>query len=419
MAGRERAGMAERRETSAAVALLRCVQAQPGISRAAVARTLGLPSGFAAETVARLVALRLLQEGPAVASGARGRPTSSLLPHPEGPLVLVAALAQETWQLAAVELGGERLLLEGAPHRRQAAEVLGAVAARLATARRRLGARVRAVAVSAPGTVAGTVLTQASGLGWHDLELASLWPADRSGRPLVVGNDATFAAVAEARRGSATGATTSVHLYMGAGIGGAVLERGRLLAGSRGMAGEFGHLPFGERHRRCGCGAAGCWNTSLDPAALAGALGREVPEEGVTFFRATLAAASGGAREELAALALLASSLGRGAAGLANALDPDLVTVGGLGRELLATAGEAAQAAYLEGLMRRRRDPPPPLVAATLGDEAPLVGAAEQAFATVLSDEGLAAWAERSPRARQRAGLPGSAGDSLRRSAGR
>ena len=42
------------------------------------------------------------------------------------------------------------------------------------------------------------------------------------------------------------------------------------------------------------------------------------------------------------------------------------------------------------------RRPVPPLAAAQLGQEAPLRGAAEQAFAEVLTDYGLQAWAARS-----------------------
>ena len=72
--------------------MLRAVHAEPGITRARLARRLGMSSGVAADTVRRLVALELLIEGPAIATGARGRPTRSLGPHPHGPLAAVAAV---------------------------------------------------------------------------------------------------------------------------------------------------------------------------------------------------------------------------------------------------------------------------------------------------------------------------------------
>ncbi len=65
-----------------------------------------------------------------------------------------------------------------------------------------------------------------------------------AGLPLVVGNDATMAAVAEARARPAVGAL--LHLVLEVGIGGALVLDGRPLQGARGLAGEFGHLPFGD-----------------------------------------------------------------------------------------------------------------------------------------------------------------------------
>ncbi len=95
--------------TSAQTALLRAVHDQPGATRASISHELGIPSGFAAETVARLVAARLLTEEPAPPTGTRGRPTTSLQAHPDGPVVAVAAISQETWQVAAVQLGGTQI----------------------------------------------------------------------------------------------------------------------------------------------------------------------------------------------------------------------------------------------------------------------------------------------------------------------
>jgi predicted NBD/HSP70 family sugar kinase len=383
------------RRGSGAVAVLRAVHSRPGIERATVVRELGLTSGFAAETMARLGGLKLLEERPAPLSGGRGRPTTTLHPHPGGPLVVAAAIAHEEWEVATVEIGGTVTSSVRRPHGRHAGEVLAAVGAELRLVRRRHGARIRAVAVAVPGTVSGSRLALAPNLGWHDVDLSTLWPDDRSGRAWLPGNDATFAAVAEARRGRSAGAPSTLHLYMDAGIGGAVIEDGRTLSGANGMAGEFGHLPFGPPSVRCRCGAWGCWNTAVDGAALAAALGAPAPVDEVSFSRSVIAAARQGRGPELAAVEAVGRCVGRGAAGLVNAFDPAIVTLGGVGRDLLAVAGGGVQAAYLSGLMQFRPTPPPPLVEARLGAEAPLVGAAEDAFAAVLTDAGLRAWSER------------------------
>jgi predicted NBD/HSP70 family sugar kinase len=395
--------MMDRRRPSAAVAVLRAVHRQPGIERAAVARKLAMTSGLITETVARLSAHDLITEHPAPRTGARGRPTTTLDPHPRGPLGIAVAIGHETWQIAVAQLGGTELARTERPHQRDPDEVLEVLAAHLRSLRRRHGQRIRAVAVSVPGTVRDNRLAQAANLGWSDVDLSVLWPRDRSARPFVVGNDATFAAVAEARRGSAAGTASMVHLFMGAGLGGAVIEDGRLVLGATGTAGEFGHMPFGDPAQPCRCGARGCWNTAVEGAAIARSLGRPAPADEVSYSRQVFAAAQASlvpgapARAELEAVQAVARSIGTGAAGLANALDPGLITVGGLGRELLEIAGDQVYPAYLAGLMQFRRVSPPPLLPAHFGDDAPLVGAIEEAFSAVLTDEGLRAWSSIRP----------------------
>ena len=113
---------------SGQTAVLRAVHDQPGTTRVSVARALAMPSGFAAETIARLDALHLLIEHPAQPTGSRGRPTTSLHPHPQGPVVVVAAIAHETWNVAAVQVGGGIVESAARSHRRCAG---GAVSGKL------------------------------------------------------------------------------------------------------------------------------------------------------------------------------------------------------------------------------------------------------------------------------------------------
>jgi predicted NBD/HSP70 family sugar kinase len=372
--------MTELRRATGAVAVLRAVHGRPGIERVAVARETGMTSGFVTETVVRLAALH---------------------PHPRGPLVVAAAIGHETWKLAVAQLGGSEAVRAERAHRRDPDQVLGELGEALGSVRRRYGRRIRVVAVSVPGTVVDNHLAQAANLGWDDIDLGVLWPRERDGRALLAGNDASFAAIAEARRGAAVGAGSVLHLYIDAGIGGAVIEGGRLFLGATGTAGEFGHMPFGDPAQQCRCGARGCWNTTLDGAALARALNQPQPTDEVSYLRHVLAVARAAPvvpHKEVGAVQAMAGSAGRGVAGLVNAFDPDIVTFGGLGRELLEVAGDHVYAAYLAGLMHFRHFAPPPLVPAHFGDDAPLVGATEEAFSAFLTEEGLRSWSPRSQR---------------------
>ena len=381
--------------TSAQAAVARAVHDHPGMTRAQAAAEIGIPSGFAAETVARLVTAGLVAERPAPATGRRGRPTTVLGAHPDGPLVAAAAIGQDTWQVAAVELGGAMMAATARRHDGDQDRVLRAVAAGLERVRGRFGTRVRAAAVAVPGTVAGSQLVIAPGLSWHGVDLSALWPHYERGSDFAAGNDATLAGLAESRRAPNFGAGTTLYLHVADGIGGALIEAGRAVTGATGAAGEFGHMPFGDPGRRCRCGAAGCWNTSVDAPAMARFLPGGAPGDGVGHLRHALASAGAGDPGALSAIRTLGGSIGRGVAGLVNGLDPHLVVVGGLGPDLLRIAGDEIRAAYHNGLMAFRVMPPPPIAAARLGAEGPLLGAADEAFARLLTDEGLQAWAAR------------------------
>jgi predicted NBD/HSP70 family sugar kinase len=365
--------------TTRSTELLRVAHAHPGVTRADAARLLGVGTGAATEIVARLAQAALIAEEPAARSGARGRPTTVLVPHPEGPLVLAAEITQEVWRVQAVELGGKVLATTGEEHDSAAwAEVAGPLTAAIGELRDQYAGRPRALGLSAPGTVSPDLRLDAANLGWRRVDLRTLWPqAD----VFVAGNDATLAASAESLRGAATGASVALPLRIEAGLGGAVVDHGKVLMGATGAAGEFGHMPFGDPAIACPCGAHGCWGTTVDGSALARLLGRPTPPDQITFARRVITSPAAGERPAVEAVA---RNLGRGIAGLVNGVDADLVTLGGLGADLLAAAPGELRAAYRAGLMAYRRDDPPPIVAGVLGDDGPIAGAAEEAWSSLL-----------------------------------
>lgn len=332
----------------------------------------------ATELVTRLGSASLLSERPAAPTGTRGRPTGVLAPHPEGPLVLACAISHERWRLDVVQLGGGSIATAGAAHTGTRAEpALAAISRAADDARRRFGGRIRGVGVSAPGTIRGGHLLGAVSLGWRAVDLRRVWP---DAPVTVIGNDANLAAVAESRRGAGRGAAPALHLHVDVGLGGAVIAEGRVLAGVHETAGEFGHMPFGDPALVCPCGARGCWGLTVDGGELARRLGVPAPGEPVAFARAVIARAVQGSPRDAEAVDGVAASLGRGVAGLVNAFDPDVVTLGGLASPVLAASPEPLLAAYRAGLMSVRREPAPPVVASEVGEVGPLVGASEQVW---------------------------------------
>lgn len=362
----------------------------PGITRAALAQRAGLSSGSATEITARLRDLALLEETPAPVTG-RGRPTTMLGAHPRGPLVLAVDLRHEDWRLAVAGLDGRLVHAGGGRHRRRdSRSVLRALAAAIAGVRAREKRRIRVVSVAVAGTVQDQQLVQAATMGWGRVDLGAL--VRGAAVPLLAGNDATLAGVAEARGGAGTSARVLLHLTVEVGIGGILVVRGDPVTGAAGAGGEFGHVPFGDSKLLCPCGARGCWDVLVDGRALARHLGEPPPADAHTYARAVLERA---ATERAARRAVdkCAAALGGGTAGLVNALDPDVVTLGGLAVALQRTSPAAFERAYLTGLMTFRRRHPPAVRPASYGEDGSLQGAVEVGIDSILTEDGLAAWA--------------------------
>ncbi|WP_433185919.1 ROK family transcriptional regulator [Actinoallomurus sp. CA-150999] len=371
------------------LAVLDEMRREPGVTRAAVARRLGLSTGSATEITARLRDLSLLAETPA-ATAARGRPTTVLTPHPDGPVVIAVDLRQEDWRCAVAPLDGRPEIAETGTHRsRDPEHVIDAVAQVVRRLHRRHGERVRAVSVAIAATVQRGRVVQSAVLGWDAVDLAALAVDPRV--PLLIGNDATLAGLAEARQGVAAGATTVLHITVEVGVGGTLVVDGRPVDGATGAGGEFGHLPFGDPDLRCPCGARGCWDLVVDGRAIARHLGDPPPRDPRTYAEQALARASADPAVRTA-IGRTASGLAGGLAGLINAMDPAVVTLGGLAESLRAAAEPEFTAALAGGLMRFRRLDPPPVVDAALGGDGALHGAVVIALDHVLTEDGLATW---------------------------
>ncbi|MFU8871050.1 ROK family transcriptional regulator [Micromonospora sp. SL4-19] len=103
---------------------------------------------------------------------------------------------------------------------------------------------VRRVVLGTPGLVdpATGDITFAFNLPrWHRGLLAAL--REDLHIPVVFENDVNLAAVAEAQSGAAQGVSDFVLVWVGAGVGLAIVLGGRLHHGSSGAAGEIGYLP--------------------------------------------------------------------------------------------------------------------------------------------------------------------------------
>lgn len=257
------------------------------------------------------------------------------------------------------------------------------------------GSHVEAVGLGAAGFVdaARATVLFAPNLAWRDEPLREE-VSSRVGLPVVVENDANAMAWGEHRYGAGRGVQDLVCVTIGTGIGGGVVQNGRLTRGAFGIAAEFGHLRVIPDGRRCGCGNRGCWEQycsaraltreARDLAMVAPALAGRMLEladdevDDITGEIVTRAAEDGDAGA-LECFAQIGGWLGTGLAQVASLLDPARFVIGGG----VVAAGDLllgpARAAYAHALTGHGHRPLAEIVPASLGNTAGIVGAADLA----------------------------------------
>ena len=212
---------------------------------------------------------------------------------------------------------------------------------------------------------------------WEDYPLAKRLE-DTLSRPVVIENDANAAGWAEYRFGAAVDSQSMMMLTMGTGVGGAVVDNGRLLVGGFGSAGELGHIIIRPGGLLCGCGNRGCLEQYASGTALMrdARVALENPE--LTSHQLTTLLEAGD-QKAMEVLREVCDAMGFGIASLVAVTDPDTVVIGGgvarAGSVLATIITESFRTHY--GSTARR--PTAQIVVATLGNTAGMIGAADLA----------------------------------------
>ncbi|MFI4897330.1 MAG: ROK family protein [Phycisphaerales bacterium JB059] len=243
-----------------------------------------------------------------------------------------------------------------------------------------------ALGVGAPGPVdagAGVVI-EAVNLCWVNLPLASII-RERLGVPVGLSNDANAGLVAEHRLGAARGADHALGVWVGTGVGGALVIDGKLHTGAYHTAGEIGHVltdpwaPPGSR--------------SLEHACSRTAIVDRLRQLMRANHASSLTEITGGRLHKIKSRHLLeaytsgdtlvveviddaAYRLGVAIAGFVTMLSLECVVLGGglteaLGELLVATVRRGVQNAAFPEVCRNVR-----VIESALGDDAGILGAA-------------------------------------------
>jgi predicted NBD/HSP70 family sugar kinase len=170
-----------------------------------------------------------------------------------------------------------------------------------------------------------------------------------------------------------------VWLYVGPGVGSAIVQEGRLVTGSRGFAGEIGHCRVVDDGPRCHCGKYGC----LELYTSADAIARAASDAGVPSrahqprLADVVRAARDGHEGARRVLDDAGHMLGLGTSYLVSILNPELVVVGGESAEAFDFLLDPLRGALAQDALEAEQVP---VVASAIEGDASVAGAVLLAF---------------------------------------
>ncbi len=193
------------------------------------------------------------------------------------------------------------------------------------------------------------------------------------GVPVFVLNDANAAVLGECFMGRAKGMKNVLMLTLGTGVGGGVVLDGKVLGGTRGIAGEMGHFTLCHGGRKCACGRSGCFEVYASVTALVRLAEAQTAQEGLSG-RIIFGRAESGDEQMLSVIDRWTDDIAAGISGLVHIFNPEAVLIGGgvsaqeklLIEPLREKVLSSVMPRFAEGLR---------IEAAALGNDAGLMGA--------------------------------------------
>ncbi len=267
-----------------------------------------------------------------------------------------------------------------------------------ALAEARIGPReLGGIGVGCPGPLdldRGIVL-QAPNLGWKHMPLKET--IEKTFHcPAVIGNDVDLGTYGEYRFGAGRDAHCLVGVFPGTGIGAGCVYEGRLLRGKIGSCMELGHIQVVPDGRLCGCGRRGCLETVASRLAIAADAAMAVFRGEAPHLKDLAGADVAAIKSGVLSKAIKAGDvviedivrhaarqLGVAIGNVVNLLAPDIVVLGGglveaMPGLILPEVRQAAEHQAMKSFTRQIK-----IVAAELGDNAGVLGAAALAAEAV------------------------------------
>ncbi len=197
---------------------------------------------------------------------------------------------------------------------------------------------VSGIGVGVPGPVDDDgVIHVAVNLGWGEFNVNETIEK-LTGIKTMTGNDANVAALGEMWKGGGVGCNNMIMVTLGTGVGGGVVIKGKMLAGTTGAGGEIGHIHLKDGETRtCGCGGHGCleqYASATGIAYTASVMLADWKKETVltkadTSAKAVFDGVKAGDELCIQIARAFGEDLGKGLAMVASTVNPDAFVIGG------------------------------------------------------------------------------------------
>lgn len=265
--------------------------------------------------------------------------------------------------------------------------VIASVAGKMSAAH---GVPICGLGIGAPGVVDGEkgIVRSSGNLGWENKPLAKDLSA-KLGIPVTLANDANAAAFGEYACGAGSDYKSVVLITLGTGVGSGIVLNGKLFEGNEGAGAELGHEVIRFGGEKCACGRRGCFEAYASATALIRQTKRSMEKDkqsmlwqlcggdiGSVNGKTAFDGAAAGDKTAKRVVNNYLRYLSEGLANIANTFRPEVILIGG---------GISAQGESLTKPLQKRVDKlmlghgryaPVKIKAASLGNDAGLVGAA-------------------------------------------
>lgn len=186
--------------------------------------------------------------------------------------------------------------------------------------------------VNEEGAVPGAV-----NLHWGYVDLAGQMEK-MTGLPIKAGNDANVAALGEMWKGGGAGNHSIVMVTLGTGVGGGIIQHGRIITGAHGAGGEIGHIHVtDDMEKNCNCGNCGCLEQVASATGITYLAGRRLEKDSMPSVlretevsaKAVFDAVKAGDALAMEVAEEFGKYLGTALANIACVVDPDVFVIGG------------------------------------------------------------------------------------------